>query len=63
MQRFQIENTISGVILGEYFAETESEALDLLAQDAGYANHAQACDVAPMQDGELMVSHVPDCNG
>lgn len=49
--------------MGEYFAETESEALDLLAQDAGYANHAQACDVAPMQDGELMVSHVPDCNG
>ncbi|WP_353268583.1 hypothetical protein [Gemmatimonas sp.] len=45
MTRFQIENTQSGTILGQYDADTEAQALDLMAQDAGYRDYADACAV------------------
>ncbi|MFN9086731.1 MAG: hypothetical protein ACK5W7_04305 [Gemmatimonadaceae bacterium] len=56
--RFQIENTASGEILGQYHAETEAQALDLMAQDAGYRDYAEAQEAAPTQDGEIAVTVV-----
>ena len=42
MKKYQIENTESGVVMGVYEAETKEEALDKLAQDAGYQDAADA---------------------
>jgi hypothetical protein len=59
MSRYQIENTVSGVILGIYEGATETEALDACARDAGYADYA----AVPMQnpeDGEIVVTKIED---
>ena len=47
MPRFRLENPWSGVMLGVYEAETKEQALDLLAQDAGYANNAEVESALP----------------
>lgn len=61
MNRYQIENTVSGVILGVYEGETPEQALDAMARDAGYTDHAEAETVAPTVPGELRVTIVrPD---
>ena len=56
MATYQIENTRSGVILGEYEASSEAEALNAMARDAGYADYAACCEVAPVSDGEIVVN-------
>lgn len=56
--RYQIENTISGIVLGIFEGATEAEALDAMARDAGYRDYADACTVAPAQDGEIAVTEV-----
>lgn len=56
MRTFRIENTISGVVLGEYHASSASDALDAMARDAGYADHADAQRSDPAADGELRVT-------
>ena len=55
MMMYTIENTISGVILGTYDAKSEAHALDLMAQDAGYKDYAEAQRVAPSMPGEIIV--------
>lgn len=55
-KRFQIENTVSGLILGVYEGATEAEALDAMARDAGYADYAEAQKVAPADDGEIAIT-------
>lgn len=45
MTKFQIANRTSALDLGTYEAATEEEALDLMAQDAGYADYANAAEV------------------
>lgn len=57
---FQIENSKSGVILGVYEAATEAEALDLMAQDAGYADYAaiEAQEELASDDGEIVVTEI-----
>ncbi len=57
---FLITNVISGQSLCVYEAATECEALDLMAQDCGYADWAAAQQVAMSQEGELIVSEVND---
>lgn len=41
MPSYQIENSVSGLILGTYKAASVSGALDAMARDAGYADYAQ----------------------
>ena len=55
---YQIENTQSGIILGTYEADTPHEALDRMAQDAGYKDYAAAQKVAPAVPGEIVVSEI-----
>lgn len=55
MTRYNIFNTLSGVSLGTYEADSEAGALDAMARDAGYADYAEANDVAPSAPGEIMV--------
>lgn len=46
MKLYRIINELSGVALGVYEGETEQDALDAMARDAGYADHAEATEVA-----------------
>lgn len=59
-KRYQIENTKSGLILGTYEAETEAEALDAMARDAGYADYQAACEIAPPTGGEIAVTELAE---
>ena len=62
IKTYRITNTRSGYTLGDYQGTTESEALDAMARDAGYENFEAACEaaceVAPIKDGELLVTEV-----
>lgn len=53
MKTYTITNTKSGVILGTYEADTEQDALEAMAHDAGYKTYAEACEVAPDSDIEV----------
>lgn len=60
MKKFQIENTKSGLLLGVYEADTKDEALDLLAQDAGYADYEELNEEVPAAPGEILVLEVEE---
>ena len=45
-------------MLGVYEAETKEQALDLLAQDAGYANNAEVEALFPTKPGEIVVTEL-----
>lgn len=55
MSQYEISNRNSGHILGTYTGETLEEALTAAAQDAGYRDHAHACEVTGSLD-DLIVS-------
>jgi hypothetical protein len=56
MKHYRISNETTGLELGVYEGETQQEALDAMARDAGYADHAQATLVAG--DTGIMVEEV-----
>ena len=56
--KYQIENVHSGVVLGDYEADSAAQALDKMAQDAGYKDYADAQEVAPAMPGEIAVSEI-----
>lgn len=56
MTKFQITNTTSGADLGVYEADSEQAALDAMAQDAGYRDHAQACEVTDGYGSDLSIT-------
>jgi hypothetical protein len=58
MNTYTIQNTISGHNFGTYEASSEAEALDAMAHDAGYASYAESLEVAPVADGEIVVTEV-----
>ena len=60
MTTYRIENTISGVVLGAYEGDTPEQALEAMAHDAGYTSYFQACMVAPVREGEILVTEVND---
>ena len=43
MTSYKIESVQSGVVLGVWEAESAAAALDAMAREAGYADHAEAC--------------------
>ena len=55
---YRIENTRSGVILGDYTADSKEAALDAMARDAGYADYAEAQEVAPAAEGDILVTEI-----
>ena len=50
MKKFEIENTTSGFSLGIFEANSEEQALEIMAKEAGYNSYAEACEVAPGDD-------------
>jgi hypothetical protein len=56
MALFKVENVKSRFVFGAYEAKDESHALDIYAQDAGYRDFAHACEVAPVEDGEIVAT-------
>jgi hypothetical protein len=60
MKSYQIHNRNSGLTLGVYEANSEADALDAMARDAGYADYADLCEVAPASEGEIVVREVSE---
>ena len=59
MSKYQIENTTSGVVFGIYEGETERDALDAMARDAGYKNHAEVEEqFNTYANGEIVVTEM-----
>lgn len=58
MATWTIENTVSGLVLGEWEGETAADALDAMARDAGYRDYADLQVRVPADDGEIIVTRV-----
>ena len=60
MSKYLITNSRSGMDLGVYKGDTEEEALDAMARDAGYSDYAECCEAAPAREGEIVVTRVEE---
>lgn len=58
MNTYRIVNTVSGLVIGTYTADSKEEALDAMARDASYTDYATLCKVAPAAKGEIVVTEV-----
>lgn len=52
---YRITNTTSGTDLGVFVAKDQAAALDTMARDAGYRDHAHACEVTGTDGADLLV--------
>lgn len=52
--RYQISSKTSGAVLGTYEGDSPAAALDAMAQDAGYADHREAC-IQSGDDGSHLI--------
>lgn len=55
---YRISSRETGLVLGEYQAESPEAALDAMARDAGYRDHAHACETTETDGSELVVEEV-----
>lgn len=55
---FEISNRNSGLVLGRYDAETEEQALEAMARDAGYSSYAECCEVTGQDESALDIVEV-----
>lgn len=58
MHSYQITSKTSGADLGTYEADSPEGALDALARDAGYTDHADACKRSGDDGAHLVVREV-----
>lgn len=59
MTKYRIINTAAGTVLGEYNADSADEALDMLAQDAGYRSYRHAREIMAATGENVVVSECP----
>jgi hypothetical protein len=62
MKTFRIENVRNGFVFGEYQAQTARQAIDIMAQDIGYADAEQVC-MAFAIDAEALQASPIDTDG
>ena len=55
MKIYTIVNVLSGQNLGSYVASCESEALDLMAIDAGYPSYSDLQNQIPAKPDEIAI--------
>jgi hypothetical protein len=60
MSTFRIHSRASGLHLGTYEADSREAALDALARDAGYSDHAAACKACGDKGETLIVTEIVD---
>lgn len=60
MNTYRITNMTSGLTLGDYEGATSADALDTMARDAGYADHAAMCAVTESDGSDLRVREVEE---
>ena len=58
MREYEISNAVSGHSFGVFAAASEAEALNVLAREAGYADHADAMRGIEKTESDLIVTDV-----
>ena len=60
MRKWRVGNATSGADLGIFEGETEQDALDAMAREAGYADYAESQREAPADPGAIVVIPADD---
>ena len=57
-RRFEISNINTGLSMGVYLAENESDALDVYAREAGYGSFSDACEASDTDPEDIACEEV-----